>query len=1737
MGVHNLWELLSPVGRRVNVETLAGKKLAIDASIWMVQFMKAMRDEKGEMVKNAHILGFFRRICKLLFLRVKPVFVFDGATPVLKRRTVAARRRQRENAQTNIRKTAEKLLINHMKTHRLQQLAENLKDQRQQNNAKGKRKSKDKEQKAADTSEGKKPVSGSSNQEVIDEMLAASLAAEEDGSQMHHASTSVSDAKGKRKITDIALEGKEPVSGSYNQEAIDKMLAASLAAEEDGRQTDHASTSVASVPFEEEDDEAEEEMILPTMNGQMDPAVLAALPPSMQLDLLAQMRERLMAENRQKYQKVKKVPERFSELQIQSYLKTVAFRRDIDEVRKSAAGKGIGGVQTSRIASEPNREFVYSSSFTGDKQVVASAGLDQNSREQQQMPVAPSNTSDGSVPTKKFSVSGSVADQSSAINHNDVETYLDDRGHVRVSRVRAMGLRMTRDLQRNLDLMKESEVESLNTAINTSSAAVSEELSSKMQPLESLDLGDDEIAVHPRSEEFINSRTPLEVTFDVDGENRDDDDDLFTRLVAGDSDLGVSSDEEIKTKKCSDSDSDCEWEEGVILDKNNIHHEVEVGEYPSTMHNRKCHEINLQLEEGLLDGQICASSCLSNYKESDMEADAGNDVEWEDGSSDIPGHTFSCQPIYKEVVYKGDMEEEINFQEAIKRSLEDLGHEKHINDSPEDKEHIEGQEVDIEGMPDGSNNHIKHLLMPKVSAESVIQTVGSNVCGGAQKLNNVCEFDIPNTYDRPLIQSEFCTDVDLDGAAPLIDRSGDSTQTIQPDIGQNGSGSSKSYAQSKCVKSGTPTENEGGHVVESKVLQNVRETLPSFGSPCQIGQVQPGNIGTPGITSDSVSPDVCLSIGDAQQFDLKNPAMEHLTGAGVFTKSFVRESIRNDTVQSFAEGDDDVNNCTENSVMMDSLKEQVEKTRVNLEEEMQRLRKERLFLGVEKRKLERNAEAVSSEMFTECQELLQMFGLPYIIAPMEAEAQCAFMELENLVDGVVTDDSDVLLFGARSVYKNIFDDRKYVETYLMKDIENELGLNREKLIRMALLLGSDYTEGVSGIGIVNAIEVINAFPEENGLHQFREWVESPDPTILGKAEVFSKNSLNCSSEGAVHGPVDDLLEKKQHFINKHRKVSKNWHFPFTFPSQAVISAYNSPKVDKSKETFSWGKPDHFVLRKLCLEKFGWGTEKSDDVLVPVLNEYNKHETQLRLEAFYSFNERFAKIRSRRVKEAVKLSRGDKASGLMDDTKLGNPKGSKRRKLSSGRAGPGEDVSISDGLAAGQESKSNEAATAGCSRKKKVHGEPCTPEEKNSESLMQAVGRENTNGRSKLGCRGRSRGRGKGRSGKRGRGKESSTFDCAEISSSDKLDKDQPDEKHDRSHQVRRSTRPRKAVRYVMNDSDGEELADAGQDGGSTVDVGRVDHANRDMGTAYNASASKLKHHVLVKPSSDNIQSGSGFCPDEAELDIGTDHVNLDQNGTHLNADEDYLKTGGGFCFVADDVDNDTDTHFKADEDCLKTGGGFCFVADDVDNDTDTHFNADEDCLRTGGGFCFKDDDVENDTCMHSNADGDYLKTGGGFCFEDDDVDNDQEKSAYSPAGDVFHSNDTGKSATGGGFCFEDDDLDNDKEKSACSPARDVFHVDTETSAYSPTRTILHDYDNPSNCSVSHSRSVDEIQAGDYTDKPYDMPDSGNIDVTKERNKKHVNVAGSSNIVVGDDPGARSGQFLSAMPNLRRKRKS
>ncbi|OUS46618.1 PIN domain-like protein, partial [Ostreococcus tauri] len=84
MGVRGLWTLLEPAGRRADARALRGRRVAVDASIWLHQFIHATTDDDAAA---APARGFFRRIARLLHHGITPVFVFDGAAPGLKRRT------------------------------------------------------------------------------------------------------------------------------------------------------------------------------------------------------------------------------------------------------------------------------------------------------------------------------------------------------------------------------------------------------------------------------------------------------------------------------------------------------------------------------------------------------------------------------------------------------------------------------------------------------------------------------------------------------------------------------------------------------------------------------------------------------------------------------------------------------------------------------------------------------------------------------------------------------------------------------------------------------------------------------------------------------------------------------------------------------------------------------------------------------------------------------------------------------------------------------------------------------------------------------------------------------------------------------------------------------------------------------------------------------------------------------------------------------------------------------------------------------------------------------------------------------------------------------------------------------------------------------------------------------------------------------------------------------------------
>uniref|UniRef100_A0A2P2KUP0 DNA repair protein UVH3 isoform X3 n=1 Tax=Rhizophora mucronata TaxID=61149 RepID=A0A2P2KUP0_RHIMU len=1288
-------------------------------------------------------------------------------------------------------------------------------------------------------------------------------------------------------------------------------LAASIMADEDGSLTTKASASAATFPFGEEDADEYEEIVLPAMHSRVDPAVLAALPPSMQLDLLVQMRERLMAENRQKYQKVKKAPEKFSELQIQSYLKTVAFRREINQLQKAASGKGVGGVQTSRIASEANREFIFSSSFTGDKQLLTSAEVHRHGEKQQQpLKEHPASLSvDSAALIGSNTITGFVQDEPMGVFDDDVETYTDERGRTCISRLRAMGIRMTGDLQRNLDLMKKMEKENTDAIkapcsepeLNDNTLTDPECRPSGKQHEKGLhgDNGDSASLDERNAQSMCNCESSIRVSFEVDGESKclDSDDEMFACLLAGKPIDISSANKSTSRRQSSNSCSDSDWEERIVEENGNH----------SSNDDKLGHKPPLE--------------------ESNISDDS--EVEWEEGVCDVH-ENFLVPDQSRKHVSRGHLEEEADLQEAIRRSLEDTA-----NGNDAISEHKKLNVCGAVGFcdPEDTSGEKDASKLNKsdtdILAAKKLDTVGeSNVCiTSASRQGHLKTSELP-TQDNLLINKPHERDL------------GSYFRQSSCDWNKEGRLCSKMpsadlVAPLEAKEVNLIVEQSASTFVEGR--QQFASTKTCSGDAFNISKAASGNLPNAMVTDDdknSMEAEPSMMVNE-EKIGLEAPPSVHSLKINDPSTSFVQQSAK-DSESGSGYGEKlswkkvphdkltERHSCMGKSAPKDNENVQINFSDVRLEEEMLILGQEFVNLEDEQRKLERNAESVSSEMFAECQELLQMFGIPYIIAPMEAEAQCADMEVANLVDGVVTDDSDVFLFGARSVYKNIFDDRKYVETYLMKDIEKELGLTREKLIRMALLLGSDYTEGVSGIGIVNAIEVVNAFPEEDGLHKFREWIESPDPTILGKLDVEKgintrkkaakvvDDDFNGASSNIEAIPSSDqnspkahenehsayqIQEIKQIFMDKHRNVSKNWHIPSCFPSGAVISAYSSPQVDRSTDPFTWARPDLRVLHRLCWEKFGWSIQKTDELLLPVLKEYDKRETQLRIEAFYTFNERFAKIRSKRIKKAVKGITGNQSADLMDDTVEGVSKKRKRR-MSPGKSGVIESgKSKKAGETVPDEVKTVERSSKKHSRKRSI-GEPVS-------YGVQTLKQKGQGGRmhAKKGPLGNERARRRGTSLRTG---QESIRGGLHSEQSDSSSSDVGDIEHEVhtvnskwQQGVRRSARSRKTVSYTERDVETDDMEES-EDWSNKE---RPDHTAAEQGlcwdqgscgdatTGLDGKKPEKAKDSSVEDLSPDYPERRGFCTGEAE--VGQPAVS--QTSFKVNDSKDYLKIGGGFC--------------------------------------------------------------------------------------------------------------------------------------------------------------------------------------------------------------------------------------------------
>ncbi len=115
-------------------------------------------------------------------------------------------------------------------------------------------------------------------------------------------------------------------------------------------------------------------------------------------------------------------------------------------------------------------------------------------------------------------------------------------------------------------------------------------------------------------------------------------------------------------------------------------------------------------------------------------------------------------------------------------------------------------------------------------------------------------------------------------------------------------------------------------------------------------------------------------------------------------------------------------------------------------------------------------------------ELLDAMGIPWLQAPSEGEAQCAFLASQGLCHAAASQDYDTLLFGAPLLVRNLTLAGKRKMRGKLIEVKSEeidlhanlqrLGINREKLIWIGILAGTDFNEGIYGIGSKKALKLV-----------------------------------------------------------------------------------------------------------------------------------------------------------------------------------------------------------------------------------------------------------------------------------------------------------------------------------------------------------------------------------------------------------------------------------------------------------------------------------------------------------------------------------------------------------------------------------------------------------------------------------------------------------------------------------------
>lgn len=1099
MGVTGLWPILEPSARPTPLPTLNRKRLAVDASIWIYQFLKAVRDKEGNALPNSHIVGFFRRICKLLYFGIKPVFVFDGGAPVLKRQTIQSRRQRREGKREDAVRTAGKLLALQIK--RRAEEEEELRKRKIERNKRGLTLEEDEEQETFATD--KELV-------YVDEM-----------------GMSLQERNEKRKFhkTDAYHLPELPNNIEGMGQPNDPRVMSAKELEEYAKQFNNGE-DINLYDFSKIDFDGE---------------FFMSLPASDRYNILnaARLRSRLRM-GLSKDQLEIMFPDRmeFSRFQIDR----VRERNELTQRLMNLNGMNddLIGVGTGRIAADSSREYV----------LVRNEGVEGGWA----LGVVSADKNKDGKRSKPIDVDtlGQRKDESFDSDEEDDFEDIPVEGLNRLPK-----LKQCLDTNDTLDsIASEDKTEKLKISLlsetadslfiedNTTKHVVHYKETNESDLNQAIAMSLDQFDDFSDADEHVKRAIELSLQsdnqrlFDDKKENSDLISTLELNQKAVQAVKSINTTEgnviaricnnranaatfKLKAKDIS-SESDEEVDLLTTLTKARRLESSKKVTMPTTLSPENPPNGPLPFEK--LNSDLSYSEGSSfKHKEDEKEKE-----ELEGGFNREMENDKTPRPIPPWLEAQGDIRSDIKIQRKLDAEL----NEEDELRAKEDQQRFLKDKMPIFIESSDDEDDVKILDEPPLSeAMTAMDLIPSII---SQKPQNFTEAT-PNTVSNDIKNTTISSNIDYWSESDY----GDAKTALTDNLIENKKSASPEFEE---VQIQTDVITEIGLASLSRTSSQI------FSEETEIFPLKP-LLGPANPKSPNDEYDTEIEVNSDEKEYYSDPDDEEL---------LAQLAIEAQEHGRFAST---LNN-----------KSQLEN--------QQEYEKELKALRFQQKKDRRDADEVSQTMTTECQALLRFFGIPYITAPMEAEAQCAELVRLSLVDGVVTDDCDIFLFGGTRVYKNMFNSNKYVECYLATDIEKELSLSRENLISMAHLLGSDYTEGLPGIGPVTALEIISEF---SSISDFAAWWRTAQYSTDIEQSNFRKKF--------------------------RRNQAAKLFLPTGFPSPAVSEAYWNPEVDKSREEFQWGVPDLEQLRNFLMATIGWSRERTDEVLVPVIRDMNRREAE------------------------------------------------------------------------------------------------------------------------------------------------------------------------------------------------------------------------------------------------------------------------------------------------------------------------------------------------------------------------------------------------------------------------------------------------------------------------------------------------------------------------------------------------